>query len=173
MDFDSPIFKDFLNESSENSKTNIALTLLQDPNISVSFPHSDAMIISWLDTFTSIVSGIVVFGIVGNIAHITGNRVEDMQLQGPQLTFITYPDAIAKFDAAQNVFAVLFFLMFFLLGLGSNTGIVTTIVTAVRDRFPQLPNWKVMISIAIYGFCCGLVYITPVGTTYFGRFQFT
>ncbi|XP_040164032.1 sodium-dependent nutrient amino acid transporter 1-like [Anopheles arabiensis] len=125
--------------------------------------YRDAMIISWLDTFTSIVSGIVVFGIVGNIAHITGNRVEDMQLQGPQLTFITYPDAIAKFDAAQNVFAVLFFLMFFLLGLGSNTGIVTTIVTAVRDRFPQLPNWKVVISIAIYGFCCGLVYITPGG----------
>ncbi|XP_053666330.1 sodium-dependent nutrient amino acid transporter 1-like [Anopheles marshallii] len=125
--------------------------------------YRDAMIISWLDTFTSIISGIVVFGIVGNIAHITGNRVEDMQLQGPQLTFITYPDAIAKFDAAQNVFAVLFFLMFFLLGLGSNTGIVTTIVTAIRDRFPKLSNWKVVLMIAIYGFGCGLVYITPGG----------
>uniref|UniRef100_A0A499FUW7 Transporter n=1 Tax=Anopheles farauti TaxID=69004 RepID=A0A499FUW7_9DIPT len=125
--------------------------------------YRDAMIISWLDTFTSIISGIVVFGIVGNIAHITGNRVEDMQLQGPQLTFITYPDAIAKFDAGQNAFAVLFFLMFFLLGLGSNTGIVTTIVTAVRDRFPRLANWKAVVMISVYGFGCGLVYITPGG----------
>ncbi|XP_052891518.1 sodium-dependent nutrient amino acid transporter 1-like [Anopheles moucheti] len=126
--------------------------------------YRDAMIISWLDTFTSIISGIVVFGIVGNIAHITRNRIEDMQIsQGPKLTFVTYPDAIAKFDAAQNVFAVLFFLMFFLLGLGSNTGIVTTIATAIRDRFPKLPHWKVVVMIAIYGFGCGLVYITPGG----------
>ncbi|XP_053681154.1 sodium-dependent nutrient amino acid transporter 1-like [Anopheles nili] len=125
--------------------------------------YRDAMIISWLDTFTSIISGIVVFGIVGNIADITDDRMEDMQLQGPQLTFITYPDAIAKFDAAQNLFAVLFFLMFFLLGLGSNTGIVTTIVAAIRDRHPHLPNWKVVVSISIFGFACGLVYITPGG----------
>uniref|UniRef100_A0A182JD70 Transporter n=1 Tax=Anopheles atroparvus TaxID=41427 RepID=A0A182JD70_ANOAO len=125
--------------------------------------YRDAMIISWLDTFTSIISGIVVFGIVGNIAHVTGSSMTNIKLQGPELTFITYPDAIAKFDAGQNVFAVLFFLMFFLLGLGSNTGIVTTIVAAVKDRFPQLADWKLVSAISIFGFTCGLVYITPVG----------
>ncbi|ETN63080.1 sodium/shloride dependent amino acid transporter [Anopheles darlingi] len=125
--------------------------------------YRDAMIISWLDTFTSILSGIVVFGTVGSIAHVTKTKMEDMKLDGPELTFITYPDAIAKFDAAQNVFAVLFFLMFFLLGLGSNTGIVTTIVTAVRDRFPRIANWKVVIAVSLYGFACGLLYITPGG----------
>lgn len=122
------------------------------------------MIISWLDTFTSILSGIVVFGTVGSIAHVTKTKMEEMKLDGPELTFITYPDAIAKFDAAQNVFAVLFFLMFFLLGLGSNTGIVTTIVTAVRDRFPRIANWKVVIAVSLYGFGCGLLYITPVNS---------
>ncbi|XP_058053690.1 sodium-dependent nutrient amino acid transporter 1-like [Anopheles bellator] len=125
--------------------------------------YRDAMIISVLDTFTSVISGIVVFGIVGNIAHVTGSRVESMQLAGPQLTFITYPDAIAKFDVAQNVFAVMFFFMFFLLGLGSNTGIVTTIVTAIRDRFPRLAHWKVVVGLSVFGFACGLVYITPGG----------
>ncbi|KFB53945.1 sodium-dependent nutrient amino acid transporter 3 [Anopheles sinensis] len=129
--------------------------------------YRDSMIISWLDTFTSLMSGIIVFAIVGNIASITGHDIkninETVALGGPGLTFITYPDAIAKFDAGQNIFAVLFFLMFFLLGLGSNTGIVTTIVSGVKDRYPQLTDWKVVLVVSIYGFCTGLVYITPGG----------
>ncbi|KFB53948.1 sodium-dependent nutrient amino acid transporter 3 [Anopheles sinensis] len=129
--------------------------------------YRDSMIISWLDTFTSLMSGFIVFGILGNIASITGNTVETLKetlkLGGPGLTFITYPDAIAKLEAGRNVFAVLFFLMFFLLGLGSNTGIVTTIVSGVKDRYPQLTDWKVVSVVSIYGFSTGLIYITPGG----------
>ncbi|XP_058170648.1 sodium-dependent nutrient amino acid transporter 1-like [Anopheles ziemanni] len=129
--------------------------------------YRDAMIISWLDTFTSLLSGVIVFGIAGNIARITSTTVEElsknMTLGGAGLTFVTYPDAIAKLEAGRNVFAVLFFLMFFLLGLGSNTGIVTTIVAGVKDRYPKLADWKVVAVVSIFGFCSGLVYITPGG----------
>uniref|UniRef100_A0A8D8GGS1 Transporter n=2 Tax=Culex pipiens TaxID=7175 RepID=A0A8D8GGS1_CULPI len=131
-----------------------------------SFPNNiyrDAMIISWLDTLTSILSGVIVFGVVGNLAHVTNQNVPDVMKAGPELTFITYPDAIAKMDFAPNFFAVMFFLMFILLGLGSNVGIVQTIVTAIRDMNPQLQTWKVVLGVTICGFFCGLVYITPAG----------
>uniref|UniRef100_A0A8D8ISD4 Transporter n=1 Tax=Culex pipiens TaxID=7175 RepID=A0A8D8ISD4_CULPI len=125
--------------------------------------YRDAMIISWLDTLTSILSGVIVFGVVGNLAHVTNQNVPDVMKAGPELTFITYPDAIAKMDFAPNFFAVMFFLMFILLGLGSNVGIVQTIVTAIRDMNPQLQTWKVVLGVTICGFFCGLVYITPAG----------
>ncbi|XP_055624519.1 sodium-dependent nutrient amino acid transporter 1-like [Toxorhynchites rutilus septentrionalis] len=125
--------------------------------------YRDAMIITWLDTFTSMISGVIVFGVVGNLAHVTQRGVSEVIKSGPQLTFITYPDAIAKMDFAPNFFAVMFFLMFIVLGLGSNVGIVTAILTSIRDRYPQVETWKAVTVIAIAGFCCGLVYITPGG----------
>ncbi|XP_055531745.1 sodium-dependent nutrient amino acid transporter 1-like [Wyeomyia smithii] len=127
--------------------------------------YRDATIISILDTLTSIISGVIVFGVVGNLAHVTHRDVPQVMKSGPQLTFITYPDAIAKMDFAPNFFAVMFFLMFILLGLGSNTGIVTTILTSVRDRYPQVTTWKAVLVISVGGFCSGLVYITPGGLT--------
>uniref|UniRef100_A0A1Q3FP21 Transporter n=1 Tax=Culex tarsalis TaxID=7177 RepID=A0A1Q3FP21_CULTA len=135
--------------------------------------YRDAMIISWLDTFTSIISGIIVFGVVGNLAHVTGRDVKDFQdLGGPSLTFITYPDAIAKMDFAPNFFAVMFFLMFVVLGLGSNMGIVQAIMTSIRDRYPQVQTWKAVLGIAIAGFSCGLVYLTPAGLHVLGVVEY-
>lgn len=131
-----------------------------------SFPNNiyrDAMIISWLDTFTSILSGVIVFGVVGNLAHVTGRDVADVMKAGPELTFITYPDAIAKMDFAPNFFAAMFFLMFIVLGLGSNVGIVQSIVTAIRDMNPTFPTWKVVVAVTSTAFFCGLIYITPAG----------
>lgn len=120
------------------------------------------MIISWLDTFTSMLSGVIVFGVVGNVAYITDKNVTDVMKNGPELTFVVYPDAIAKMPTWPNFFAIMFFLMFILLGLGSNMGIVTTILTSIKDRYPGVKIWKVVIGIAVGGFCCGLVYISPV-----------
>uniref|UniRef100_A0A1Q3FLZ1 Transporter n=1 Tax=Culex tarsalis TaxID=7177 RepID=A0A1Q3FLZ1_CULTA len=135
--------------------------------------YRDAMIISWLDTFTSIISGIIVFGVVGNLAHVTGRDVKEFQdLGGPSLTFITYPDAIAKMDFVPNFFAVMFFLMFVVLGLGSNMGIVQAIMTSIRDRYPQVQTWKAVLGISIAGFSCGLVYLTPAGLHVLGVVEY-
>ncbi|XP_058831890.1 sodium-dependent nutrient amino acid transporter 1-like isoform X2 [Topomyia yanbarensis] len=125
--------------------------------------YRDATIISILDTLTSMVSGVIVFGIVGNLAYVTQREVPNVMSSGPQLTFITYPDAIAKMDFAPNFFAVMFFLMFILLGMGSNMGIVTTILTAIQDRYPKVTVWKVVLVISTAAFCYGCVYLTPGG----------
>lgn len=55
------------------------------------------MIITTLDTFTSLLSGITIFGILGNLAHVLQQPVSDVVGSGGTgLAFVSYPDAIAK-----------------------------------------------------------------------------
>ncbi|XP_058054990.1 sodium-dependent nutrient amino acid transporter 1-like [Anopheles bellator] len=68
--------------------------------------YRDAMIISWLDTFTSIVVGCIVFGVLGNLAHVTHrSNIQELVREGPGLTFMAYPDAIAKFEYYPQLFS--------------------------------------------------------------------
>jgi len=60
-----------------------------------------------MDTFTSFLAGVTIFSILGNLAHETGKNVEDVVDGGPGLAFISYPDAIAKFDIAPQVILLL------------------------------------------------------------------
>lgn len=74
----------------------------------------DATIVATLDTFTSILSGATIFGILGNLAHEMGtDDVNDVVQSGPGIAFVSYPDAIAKFTWLPQLFSVLFFLMLF------------------------------------------------------------
>lgn len=56
------------------------------------------MIVTTLDTFTSLISGFTIFGILGNLAYQLG--VDDVGTVigsgGTSLAFISYPDAIAQ-----------------------------------------------------------------------------
>lgn len=55
------------------------------------------MIVTTLDTFTSLLSGITIFGILGNLGYVLQKPVEDVVGSGGSgLAFISYPDAIAK-----------------------------------------------------------------------------
>lgn len=125
--------------------------------------YRDVNIVTGLDTLTSILSGTIVFGILGHLAEVTG--VEDIKhvvKDGAGLAFVSYPDAIAKFGSYPQVFAVIFFLMLLTLGIGSNVGISSCIMTAIRDQFPNLKPWKVATSIGIVSCCISFIYITPV-----------
>lgn len=127
--------------------------------------YRDAMIISWLDTCTSLLSGAIVFSIIGHLGVIT-NETDYTKVvhPGSGLTFITYPDALAKFEHVPNLFSVLFFFMLFVLGIGSNTGIITSVVTAIRDEFPDLKQWVIVLVISVLGFTTGLLFITPASS---------
>ena len=56
-----------------------------------------------LDTFTSLLGGFTVFGILGSLAHNLGVPLEEVIRSGSGLAFISYPDAIAKFDFVPQV----------------------------------------------------------------------
>ena len=52
--------------------------------------------------------------------------------------------------------------MLFVLGIGSNVGMASCVMTVIRDRFPHLKHWVVAIIIATVGLSVGLIYTTPV-----------
>lgn len=76
------------------------------------------MIISVIDTATSIVSGLVTFAVLGAMSHDLKVGIDDVVDKGPGLVFITYPEALSKLPFS-HVFSFAFFFMLYLLGLGS------------------------------------------------------
>lgn len=126
--------------------------------------YRDATIVTLLDTFTSLLAGFTIFGILGNLAYEKG--VDDMRSvvkDGPSLAFISYPEAIAKFEFLPQAFSVLFFAMLFVLGIGSTIAMTSCTMTAIRDNFTKIPTWLCALVISIIGFCIGLCYVTPGG----------
>ncbi|XP_002063408.3 sodium-dependent nutrient amino acid transporter 1 [Drosophila willistoni] len=126
--------------------------------------HKDVIIITTIDSFTSLLAGCIIFGILGNLAHETNTTdISQVVKGGAGLAFISYPEAIAKFKFLPQMFAVLFFFMLLVLGIGSNIGMASCVINATKDRFTQLPHWLLAIGFSVLGFLCGLVYMTPGG----------
>lgn len=126
--------------------------------------YRDANIVTTLDTFTSLLSGVIIFGILGNLAHESGTKdIASVVKAGPGLAFISYPEAIAKFKVMPQIFSLLFFAMLFMLGVGSNVGMVSCIMTVLKDQFVNLKLWMIVVGLSLIGFLVGLVYITPGG----------
>ncbi|XP_022916737.1 sodium-dependent nutrient amino acid transporter 1-like isoform X4 [Onthophagus taurus] len=126
--------------------------------------YRDVNIITTLDTFTSLIAGSTIFGILGNLANKLNVDVSEViNTGGTGLAFISYPEAIARFDAVPWLFSLLFFFMLFLVGLGCLVSMQACVYTAVVENFPNLTRWKVVLGISICGFLIGLVYLTPGG----------
>jgi solute carrier family 6 (neurotransmitter transporter, glycine) member 5/9 len=79
------------------------------------------------------------------------------------LAFMAYPETISKIDFIPNFFSMLFFIMLFILGIGSNIGMTSCIMTVIRDKFPHIKCWKIVVCIALIGISVGTVYTTPGG----------
>ncbi|XP_055389681.1 sodium-dependent neutral amino acid transporter B(0)AT3 [Condylostylus longicornis] len=123
----------------------------------------DAILVSMTNCGTSMFAGVVVFSVIGFKAHktydkcledrrhlteknITSNLPEcDLQKElansasGTGLAFIIFTEAINQFPGAQ-LWAVLFFLMLFTLGIDSQFGTLEGVVTSLVDMklFPNL-----------------------------------
>lgn len=124
----------------------------------------DVTIVTTLDTFTSLLSGIIIFGILGNLAYEKGTSdIQSVVKGGAGLAFISYPEAIAKFKTVPQVFSCLFFIMLFVLGIGSIVGMSGSIITVIRDEFVHLKKRYVVCGTTLIGFLIGLIYITPGG----------
>lgn len=78
----------------------------------------DALVVSVMDTITSMISGIVTFSILGAMAHDLQVQIRDVVKDGPGLAFVAYPEALLRLPFPQ-LWSVLFFLMLFILGLDS------------------------------------------------------
>lgn len=84
----------------------------------MSFFYRDAIFITFTNLFTSVFAGIVIFSIMGYLAKQMELPLEDVVQSGPALAFIAYPEAVVRMPLS-NLWAILFFSMLFILGLGS------------------------------------------------------
>lgn len=87
----------------QNMEDNVFLNLIKYFALSES-SNRDVMIVTSLDTFTSLIAGITIFGILGNLAH--NMQIDDISKvvqSGTGLAFISYPDAISKFEYLPQV----------------------------------------------------------------------
>ena len=103
----------------------------------------DALIVVFIDTLASIITGIIVFSYLGFLAHelkvpCTQKFIEDNGLEGPKLAFIGIPYAITKikyFSGCPQLLAALSFIMFLVLGFGSLYVEIEVVLNAL-DRIP-------------------------------------
>ncbi|CAF0752658.1 unnamed protein product [Brachionus calyciflorus] len=103
--------------------------------------YKDALLTSFINCFTSILSGFVVFSTLGHMAHVQGKTIQEVTEPGPGLIFITYPQAISLMPWAP-FWAVIFFFMLFTLGIDSTFGGLESVITGVCDTYPQLTGKK-------------------------------
>jgi solute carrier family 6 (neurotransmitter transporter, glycine) member 5/9 len=131
----------------------------------------DALIVSSMDTFTSILGGFTTFAILGNLANRTEKHIKDVIKESSfGLAFITYPESISKIASHlppgsvwPSIMAIMFFLMLFTLGVGSAVGLLNNLATNLKDYFPRLKYWQFALAGCTTGFLIGLIYVCQGG----------
>lgn len=86
--------------------------------------------------------------------------------------FVSFPDALAKMKFVPQLFSACFFLMLFLLGIGSLIAMSSVVTTVVKDRFPKVKNWQCGLCFSVVGVISASIYITPVRFFCFLKFSF-
>ncbi|OQV16286.1 Sodium- and chloride-dependent glycine transporter 1 [Hypsibius exemplaris] len=111
-----------------------------------------------LNFFTSLLGGFAVFAIIGYLAHQSGVPVHQVVAQGPGLTFVAYPEALSQLPGAP-VWAVLFFLTLFTIGIDSQFGMFDTFLSALTDEFRVVRKHRSLFC----GGACLLLFLLGMG----------
>ena len=78
---------------------------------------------------------------------------------------MAYPELVTRLPVS-TLWALLFFLMLFTLGLDSQFALVENIITSLLDEYPKLRRWKpwVVIATCVILFLLGIPLTTEVGS---------
>ncbi|XP_031829475.2 sodium- and chloride-dependent glycine transporter 1 isoform X4 [Nomia melanderi] len=111
--------------------------------------HRDAIFVTLTNLLTSIFAGFVIFSIMGFLAHEMQMPIDKVLQSGAGLAFVAYPEAVVRMPLP-NLWAVLFFFMLFILGIGSQFAGVQAINTTILDLRPDLRKHE---SYVVLGIC--------------------
>ncbi|XP_063440085.1 sodium- and chloride-dependent glycine transporter 1-like [Mytilus trossulus] len=119
------------------------LILMASYNKFDNFCLRDALIVPIVDCLTSFFAGLVIFTVLGFMAHQKGVTIDEVARGGPGLAFIAYPEAISNMPAP-TVWAVLFFFMMLIIGFSSEFSIMETVMASFIDEyaFTLRKNWR-------------------------------
>jgi len=136
--------------------------------------HKDAIIVCCINTFTSFFSAVVIFSILGYMAHSKGVKVDDVVQSGPGLAFLVYPEVVLTI-APSPLWSFLFFIMLLTLGIDSQFCGVESLMTGLVDNWPetlQPHRKKFTLGMTILMFLLGLPMITRGGIYVFQLMDF-
>ena len=74
------------------------------------FINRDAIITCIVNTMTCLLAGVLVFSILGYMAHVQETTIDKVAASGPGLVFVTYPDLVVTLPGAV-LWSVIFFTM--------------------------------------------------------------
>jgi len=126
---------------------------------------ADSIIVVTVNSMTSLFAGFAIFTVVGHMALKLGKPVNEVVDSGFSLAFVAYPEAITQLPVSP-LWAILFFLMLFTLGLDSQFTTIEAIMTSLIDLFPaQLRAKRASITLlsVIVLFLLGLPCCTEAG----------
>lgn len=138
--------------------------------------YKQLVFVATLDSSTSVFAGFAIFSVLGFMADQKGVDVSQVAEKGPGLAFIVYPQAVAQMPWAP-FWAVQFFMMILLLGVGSQFVSVEGFITAVVDLFPgylrvgKRREWFIGATCFI-SFLLGLTMVTRGGIYVFQLFDY-
>ncbi|XP_055703407.1 sodium- and chloride-dependent glycine transporter 1-like [Phlebotomus papatasi] len=130
--------------------------------------HTDAILVSVTNVSTAVFAGFAIFSILGFMAHNMDVSVSTVAAEGPGLAFIAYPEAVLLMPLPQ-LWAVCFFFMMFILGMGSQFGGIEAINTAIIDHWPHLRKhkWRVTAGTCLFCFVAALPMVCNGGVYMF------
>eukprot|EP00121_Abeoforma_whisleri_P013987 Awhi_evm1s12905 len=128
----------------------------------------DACIIALANACFSFVSGFVVFSIIGYLTTAQGLPFDSLTIGGSGLAFITYPAALSVMDGPDwvaNIFCVMFFFTFFLLGIDSGFSYVEGIVSNLEEVkfFAKYSRDTLLLGTCIIGCFLSTLYCSDIG----------
>ncbi|GJQ74717.1 hypothetical protein Trydic_g21568 [Trypoxylus dichotomus] len=112
----------------------------------------DALIVTVANGFTALYAGFAIFSMIGFLAKQMDLPVESVATDGPGLAFVAYPEAILRLPAP-TFWAIIFFFMLFILGIGSQFAGIQAISTLVLDKRPEWRKRQWLVTLVI---CIGL-----------------
>lgn len=81
--------------------------------------NRDAILVGIGNALTSIYAGLVIFSVLGYMAHVKGiDKIDDVTKDGPGLAFVVYPEGLSMIPGAP-FWSICFFFMMFTVGLDS------------------------------------------------------
>ncbi|XP_033762900.1 sodium- and chloride-dependent creatine transporter 1-like [Pecten maximus] len=137
--------------------------------------YRDAILVSCINSGTSLIGGFAVFSVLGFMAKQHNLPIADVANAGPGLAFITYPNAVTQMPISP-LWATLFFLMIVLLGLDSHFVGVEAVISSIMDYFPNMRRKnRRMVLVGAYcllSFLLGLSLVSRGGMYIFQLFDY-
>ena len=132
---------------------------------------TDCIIYEIIHVCTKIFGAVSIFGVMGFMAKQLNVDIAQVVAAGPWLAFIALPEALLMLPFGGKIMISLFFLMLFLLGIGSRFVGVQIFVSQFMDTFPIKFNFKnprIIISTVTcaVSFMLCLIFVTQGGMYY-------